>query len=79
MMKITTKSQIGFGQARTIAAMLLQMKITTSCPNNAKPNVSSIPFSVASYKLKISLAFFQFFFKIGLLTDVSPFEGSPEK
>jgi hypothetical protein len=39
MLKITTKSLIEFGQARTTAAILLLMKITTSCPNNAKPHV----------------------------------------
>jgi len=38
-LKLTTKSQIEKRPARTTAAMLLQMKITTSCPNNAKPNV----------------------------------------
>ena len=31
--------------ARTTAAMLLMMKITMSCPNNAKPPVVCIPFS----------------------------------
>jgi hypothetical protein len=39
-LKLTTKSQIEKRPARTTAAMLLQMKITTSCPNNAKPNVA---------------------------------------
>ncbi len=38
-LKLTTKSQIEKRPARTTAAMLLQLKITTSCPNNAKPNV----------------------------------------
>jgi hypothetical protein len=41
-LKLTTKSQIEKRPARTTAAMLLQMKITTSCPNNAKPNVASM-------------------------------------
>ena len=36
----------GVCPARTKAAMLLQMKITTSCPNNAKPPVVRIPFFV---------------------------------
>jgi hypothetical protein len=40
-LKLTTKSQIEKRPARTPAAILLQMKITTSCPNNAKPNVGS--------------------------------------
>jgi hypothetical protein len=35
-LKLTTKSQIEKRPAQTIAAMLLKMKITTSCPNNAK-------------------------------------------
>jgi hypothetical protein len=43
-LKLTTKSQIEKRPARTTAAMLLQMKITTSCPNNAKPNVGSSAF-----------------------------------
>jgi hypothetical protein len=43
-LKLTTKSQIEKRPARTTAAMLLLMKITTSFPNNAKPNVSSRPF-----------------------------------
>jgi hypothetical protein len=38
-LKLTTKSQIEKRPARTNAAMLLKMKITMSCPNNAKPNV----------------------------------------
>jgi hypothetical protein len=39
-LKLTTKSQIEKRPVRTTAAMLLQMKITMSCPNNAKPNIS---------------------------------------
>ena len=38
--------------ARATAAMLLQMKITTSCPNNAKPHVVRSPFfAVNLYRL----------------------------
>jgi len=40
-LKLTTKSQIEKRPALTTVAMLLLMKITTSCPNNAKPNVGS--------------------------------------
>jgi hypothetical protein len=41
-LNLTTKSQIEKRPARTTAAMLLKMKITTSCPNNAKHNVASM-------------------------------------
>ncbi|MDZ4809872.1 MAG: hypothetical protein SGI96_16645 [Bacteroidota bacterium] len=34
----------GVCPARTTAAMLLKMKITTSCPNIAKPHVSGWAF-----------------------------------
>ena len=40
MYKITTKSLTDVCPARTTAAMLLMMKITTSSPNIAKPHVS---------------------------------------
>ena len=42
-LKITTKSKIEKRPARTTAAILLLMKITTSCPNNAKPFVEPTP------------------------------------
>ena len=73
--------KLGFiRQALNHSTAELPLLITPmSSPTIGNTNVSSIPFSVARYKLKISLAFFQFFFKIGLLTEVSPFEGSPEK
>jgi len=37
MMKITTKCQIGFGQARTTAAMLLKMKLQSHAPITPSP------------------------------------------
>lgn len=36
--------------ARTKDAMLLKMKITRSCPNNAKPNVTCIAFVAPNRK-----------------------------
>jgi hypothetical protein len=43
------------------------------------PMLPIAPLERVFYRLNISFAFFQFFFMIGLLTLVSPFDGSPEK
>ena len=43
----------GVCPARTKAAMLLKMKITRSCPNNAKPPVVCIPFSSVVYNVSL--------------------------
>lgn len=43
----------GVCPARTKAAMLLRMKITRSCPNNAKPPVVCIPVSSVVYNVSL--------------------------
>ena len=63
-LKLTTKSQIEKRPAGTTAAMLLQMKITTSCPNFAKPNVLATPAVGYPLIFKTFLPFYKVIFVV---------------